>query len=214
MFIKDRQTVHNSDHDFEKITWPLLNYRDRNGNKIQQLNTHKLRGKGAEYFITQIKWSSEPEYHHGIRFINNRWMYPGCQPDELRDLHIRGEGFLSPILVFCELTNSRSKLTQATRAGHHFVSGRIGLYKSKEYLGAHVGTRGLVKLSDNVKMKPEEKLKILRAWDWLKQNHPLIKQVDVNEPSDLMNATEKVVDKDTPYGNFVGTTSSISQPHT
>jgi hypothetical protein len=124
-------------------------------------------------------------------------MYPGKQPDELRNLHPRGEGFLSPILVFCELTNSRSKLTQATRAGHHFVSGRIGLYKSKEYLGAHVGTRGLVNLSDvNVKMKPEEKQKIVRAWDWLKQNHPLIKQVDVDEPSDLMNATEKVVDKE------------------
>ncbi|KAG0333482.1 hypothetical protein BG005_005165, partial [Podila minutissima] len=68
---------------------------------------------------------------------------------------------------------------------------------SKEYLGAHVRTHGLIKLSHkNVKMKPEEKQKILRAWDWLKQNHPLIKQVDVDEPSDLKNATEKVVDKE------------------
>ncbi|KAF9082828.1 hypothetical protein BGX29_003594, partial [Mortierella sp. GBA35] len=98
-------------------------------------------------------------------------MYPGPQPDELRNLHPSAEGFLSPILVFCELTNSRSKLTRATRASHHFVSGRIGLYKNKEYLGAHVGTRGLVKLSD---MK-----------------------LDVDEPSDLMNATEKVVDQET-----------------
>ena len=103
-------------------------------------------------------------------------MYPGNQSDELRNLYPRREGFLSPILIFCELINSRSKLTQATRAGYHFVSGRIGLYKSKEYFGAHIGTRGLVKLSDkNVKMKSEEKQKILYAWDWLKQNHPLIK---------------------------------------
>lgn len=124
-------------------------------------------------------------------------MYPGLQPEELRNLHLRGEGFLSPILVFCELTNSRSKLTRATRAGHHFVSGRIGLYKSKEFLGAHVGTRGMVELSDKkVKMKPEEKQKICRAWDWLKLNHPLIRQVDVDEPGDLMNATENVVEQE------------------
>ncbi|KAK3807139.1 MAG: hypothetical protein J3R72DRAFT_481202 [Linnemannia gamsii] len=201
MFAKDRQTAlgdGKSVPEIEKITWPLLNYRDQNGNQIQELHTHMpLKGpnKGEEYVI--IKWSSELGNHHGIRFVNKHWMYPGCQPDELRNLHLRGEGFLCPILVFCELTNSRSKLTQATRAGHHFVSGRIGLYKSKEYLGAHVGTRGLVKLSDKkTKMKPEEKKKILRAWEWLKQNHPLIKQVDVDEPSDLMNASEKVVERE------------------
>ncbi|KAG0197044.1 hypothetical protein BGX33_000990, partial [Mortierella sp. NVP41] len=106
-----------------------------------------------------------------IRFVNKHWMYPGPQPDELRNLHPSAEGFLSPISVFCELTNSRSKLTSATRAGQHFVSGRMGLYKSNEYLGAHVGMRGLVKLSD---MK-----------------------LDVDEPSDLMNATEQVVDQET-----------------
>jgi len=77
------------------------------------------------------------------------------------------------------------------------VSGRIGLYKSKEYLGAHVGTRGLVKLSDvNVKMKAAEKQKICRAWDWLRQNHRLIRELDIDEPSDLMNATERVVDQE------------------
>lgn len=77
------------------------------------------------------------------------------------------------------------------------MSGRIGLYKSKEYLGAHVGTRDLVKLSDkSIKMKVAEKQKICRAWDWLKQNHWLIRESDVDEPSELMNATEKVVDQE------------------
>jgi hypothetical protein len=101
----------------------------------------------------------------------------------------------SSILVLCELTSSRSKLTQATRAGHQFVPSRIRFYKSKGYLGAHVGTRGLVKLPDmKVKMKRDEK-KILRAWDCLRQNHPLIKQANVDEPSDLMNSTENVIDQ-------------------
>ncbi|KAF9368295.1 hypothetical protein CPB97_004751, partial [Podila verticillata] len=74
---------------------------------------------------------------------------------------------------------------------------RIGLCKSTEYLGAHVGTRGLVKLSDKkVKMKPDEKRKICRAWDWLKQNHPLIRQLDIGDPSDLMNATKEIVEQE------------------
>ena len=64
-----------------------------------------------------------------IRFVNKYWMYPGDLPEELRNLHPRVEGFLSPILVFSELTSSPSKLNRANRAGHHFVSGRIGLYK-------------------------------------------------------------------------------------
>ncbi|KAF9080150.1 hypothetical protein BGX23_002575, partial [Mortierella sp. AD031] len=129
--------------------------------------------------------------------MESHWMYPGDQPDELRNLHIRGEGFLSPILVFCELTNSRSKLTRSTRAGHHFVSGRIGLYKSKEYLGSYVGTCGLAMLSDDkVKMKPEEKQNILRAWDWLKHYHPLVRQVDVDDPNDLVNASERVFEQE------------------
>lgn len=124
-------------------------------------------------------------------------MYPGLQPDKLQNLHPSAEGFLSPILVFCELTNSRSKLTRATRAGHHFVSGRIGLYKSNTYLGAHVGTRGLISLSDiTVEISKPEKQKICDAWDWMKQHHPLIRRVNVDEPSDLMNATETIVEQE------------------
>ncbi|KAK3805463.1 MAG: hypothetical protein JOS17DRAFT_781367 [Linnemannia elongata] len=202
MFVKDRQAALKNGSvpvsEIEKLTWPLQNYRDHNGEK-KKLDTHIPKNKDRNRNMLLHKSSGTQSVRtimEYIRFVNEHWMYPGDQPDELRNLHLRGEGFLSPILVFCELTNSRSKLTHATRAEHHFVSGRIGLYKSKEYLGAHVGTRGLLKLSDKkVKMNREEKQKILRAWDWLKQNHPLIKQVDVDEPSDLMNATENDVIK-------------------
>ncbi|KAK5814775.1 hypothetical protein F5H01DRAFT_322958 [Linnemannia elongata] len=45
---------------------------------------------------------------------------------------------------------------------------KVGLHKSNEYLGAHVGTRGLVKLS-NMKVDIEDKglQKICNAWDWM-----------------------------------------------
>ncbi|KAG0336081.1 hypothetical protein BG004_008209 [Podila humilis] len=122
------------------------------------------------------------------------YAYPGAQPVELQNLHPAAEGYLSPILVFCELTNSHSRLTQATSAGHHFVSGRIGLYKSPNYLGAHAGTLGLVSLSDiKTTMTDEDKQRVRDAWDWMKQNHPLISCLKIDEPSDLMNATENVV---------------------
>ncbi|KAF9323919.1 hypothetical protein BG006_001005, partial [Podila minutissima] len=70
---------------------------------------------------------------------------------------------------------------------------RIGLYKNDDYLGTHIGTRGLAKLSDKkVKISAEEKQKICDAWDWMKKKHPLIREVNMEEPSDLMNATESV----------------------
>lgn len=123
-------------------------------------------------------------------------MYPGDQAAEIRDLNPIGEGYLCPILVFCELTNSRSKLTPASRAGHHFVSGRISLCKSKRYFGSHAGTRGLIKLSDmDVKMSVEDKQRICLAWYWMKDNHPLIKDLDIEEPSDLTNATETLLEE-------------------
>jgi hypothetical protein len=122
-------------------------------------------------------------------------MYPGDQADEIRDLNPIGEGYLCPILVFCELTNSRSKLTPSSRAGYHFVSGRISLCKSKQYFGSHAGTRGLIRLSDiDVKMSIEDKQRICNAWYWMKQNHPLIKDLDIEEPSDLTNATETLLE--------------------
>lgn len=128
-----------------------------------------------------------------MRFVNEYWVYPGAQPEELQNLHSKAEGLLSPILVFCELTNSRSKLTKATRAGHHFVSGRIGLYKSNDYLGPHAGTRGLISLSDkDVELSDEDIDKIWNAWDWLKANNPLIRDVDVDAPGNLTNASERV----------------------
>ncbi|KAK3808904.1 MAG: hypothetical protein J3R72DRAFT_499257 [Linnemannia gamsii] len=74
------------------------------------------------------------------------------------------------VLGFCELTNSRSKLTPASRASYHFVSGRISLCKSKRYFGSHAGTRGLIRLSD---------------MDYL----------DIEEPSDLTNATETLLEE-------------------
>lgn len=128
-----------------------------------------------------------------MRFVNERWIYPGSQPKELQNLPPSAEGFLSPILVFCELTNSRSRLTRTTRAGHHFVSGRIGLYKNTEFLGANVGTRGLVKISDKAaKLKASERKKIRKAWKWLKKMHPLIKEMDIDDPRELLNATESM----------------------
>ncbi|KAG0274916.1 hypothetical protein BGZ96_004032, partial [Linnemannia gamsii] len=130
MFVEERQAAARNDDysgDIEKIT-------------------HS--SSGAQSLIT-IKET--------IRFINEHWMYPGDQPDELRDLHIRGE----------------------------------------EYLGSYVGTRGLAMLSDDkVKMKPEEKQNILRAWNWLKHYHPLVRQVDVDDPSDLVNASERVFEQE------------------
>ncbi|KAF9923775.1 hypothetical protein FBU30_006183 [Linnemannia zychae] len=131
-----------------------------------------------------------------MRFVNENWMYPGDQAAEIRDPNPIGEGYLCPILVFCELTNSHSKLTPASRAGYHFVSGRISLCKSKRYFGSHAGTHGLIKLSDmDVKMSIEDKQRICIAWDWMKENHPLIKDLDIEEPSDLTNATETLLEE-------------------
>jgi hypothetical protein len=131
-----------------------------------------------------------------MRFINEKWTYPGDQALEIRDLNPIGEGYLCPILVFCELTNSRSKLTPASCAGYHFVSGRISLCKSKRYFGSHAGIRGLIKLSDmDAKMSIEDKQRICIAWEWMKENHPLIKNLDIEEPSDLTNATETLLEE-------------------
>lgn len=125
-------------------------------------------------------------------------MYPGDRAKEIMNLNPIGEGYLSPLLVFCELTNSRSKLTPASRAGYHFVSGRIGLCKSKQYFGAQAGTRGLIRLSDmDVDISIQDKMRIRAAWLWMKINHPLIKDLNVDEPSDLTNATETLVENDT-----------------
>jgi hypothetical protein len=60
-----------------------------------------------------------------MRFVNENWMYPGDQAAEIRDLNPIGEGYLCPILVFCELTNSRSKLTPASRAGYHLCRAEL-----------------------------------------------------------------------------------------
>jgi hypothetical protein len=51
MFGKDRRTAHDNDREFENINWPLGNYRNHNGNRIQDPHTHKPLGKGAEYVV-------------------------------------------------------------------------------------------------------------------------------------------------------------------
>lgn len=125
----------------------------------------------------------------------------GLQPDKLRNLYAFADGFLSPILVFCELTNSRTKLTRSTQAGHHFVLGRIGPGKNDNYLGAHAGTRGLIRLSDEkTELSKEDKKRICDVWDWMKNNHPLIKGVNIDEPSDLTNASERPVQCESELG--------------
>ena len=131
-----------------------------------------------------------------MRLVNKRWTYRD-QPELLCNLHPFGEGYLYPILVFCELTNSRSKRTKGTRVGRHFVSGRIGLFQSNQYLGANVGTRGLFKLPEKKStFTLEERRKVYCAWLWLKDHHPLIKNVDMDHPSDLMDGTESIVIQD------------------
>ncbi|KAG9319355.1 hypothetical protein KVV02_004907 [Mortierella alpina] len=78
-----------------------------------------------------------------MEFINTRWCYPGDIPGELTGLHLAAESFLCPIMVFCELTNSKSGEGRSTRAGYHFAQGRIGLYNSPDFLGEFSGTRGI-----------------------------------------------------------------------
>lgn len=54
MFVKDRQTAFANGktvREIENINWPLLNYRDHNGEQIQQLDTHLPKGKGGEHVI-------------------------------------------------------------------------------------------------------------------------------------------------------------------
>lgn len=132
-----------------------------------------------------------------MRFVNENWAYPGDQPSEIRGLNPIGEGYLSPILVFCELTNSRSKLTPQSRAGYHFVSGRISMCKSKQYFGSHAGTRGLIRLSEmDANMSNRDKERVCNAWYWMKMNHPLIKDLQIEDPSDLTNATETLLEPD------------------
>lgn len=49
MFVIDQQTAlaHGATvAEIENLTWPLPNYRDHNGERIQQIDTHKPRGKG------------------------------------------------------------------------------------------------------------------------------------------------------------------------
>ena len=50
MFVRDRQyaIAHGTTvAEIEKITWPLLNYRDHNGDR-KRLDTHIPRNKGAD----------------------------------------------------------------------------------------------------------------------------------------------------------------------
>ncbi|KAF9121258.1 hypothetical protein BG015_005874, partial [Linnemannia schmuckeri] len=47
----------------------------------------------------------------------------------------------------------------------------------------------------DVNMSIEDKQRICIAWDWMKENHPLIKDLDIEEPSDLTNATETLFEE-------------------
>jgi hypothetical protein len=44
--------------EMEQITWPLLNYRDLNGQRIREVDTHKPKGKGGEYVIVCARHKS------------------------------------------------------------------------------------------------------------------------------------------------------------
>jgi hypothetical protein len=61
MFVRDRQyaIAHGTTvAEIEKITWPLLNYRDHNGEPTQQIDIHRPRGKGDEYVIVCARHKS------------------------------------------------------------------------------------------------------------------------------------------------------------
>ncbi|KAH7052425.1 hypothetical protein BKA57DRAFT_502600 [Linnemannia elongata] len=44
-------------------------------------------------------------------------------------------------------------------------------------------------------MSIEDKQRIYIAWYWMKENHPLIKGLDIEEPSDLTNASETLLEE-------------------
>ncbi|KAG0320070.1 hypothetical protein BG000_003709 [Podila horticola] len=207
-FVKDMQTAHRNGKSLpgiEKITWPLLKHRDHNGEGIKRLDIHNPMGKGEEFVIVCSRNSSSGaqslktvmDYTYAFLYAKYRYVSStsiGCilVPNQTNSgTSVLARKAFSDLGI---LRVDRSKLTRATRAGHHFVSGRIGLYKSNEYHGAHVGTRGLINLSDiTVEISEPEKQKKCDAWDWMKQHHPLIRRVNVDEPSELMNATERVI---------------------
>lgn len=80
-------------------------------------------------------------------------------------------------MVFCELTNKLSAGTRATRAGHHFVNGRIGLYSSSSYLGDYVGTRGMMRNQDGImsRFTEDDLSKIDKAFAWLQESNKVFK---------------------------------------
>lgn len=110
-------------------------------------------------------------------FINKKWCYPGTIPQELKDLPSSADSFLSPISVFCELTNRRLFEEKSTRPGHHFVKGHIGIYKCLSYLGRNAGTRGLISnhLREKKKLSEDQIRRIFVAYSWLKANNYIYK---------------------------------------
>lgn len=112
-----------------------------------------------------------------MEFVNTKWCYPGDVPEKLKGLHPGAESFLSPIMVFCELTNRLSTETQATRAGYHFVNGRIGLYSSSSYLGDYAGTRGMMRNQDGIMSRytEDDLSRIEEAFVWLRENNDIFK---------------------------------------
>lgn len=61
MFPGDRRNAleHGATVDeIEKITWPLLNYRDYNGEQIRNVDIHYPKGKGEEYVIVCARHKS------------------------------------------------------------------------------------------------------------------------------------------------------------
>lgn len=134
-------------------------------------------------------------------FINKNWCYPGRVPSELIDLPSSAESFLSPISVFCELTNRRLFDEKSTRPGHHFVKGRIGIYKCSSFLGREAGTRGLIsnQLKEKKKLSEDQIQCILVAYSWLKSNNYIYK----DEP--FFTEDERV-----DVGSFDSLTTSLS----
>lgn len=112
-----------------------------------------------------------------MKFVDTHWSYPGDIPEELKGLHPGAASFLSPIMVFCELTNRLSPDTRSTRAGYHFVNGRIGLYQSPSYIGDYVGTRGMVRNQDGIvsRYKDHDIQRIEDASRWLRENNRIFR---------------------------------------
>lgn len=98
-------------------------------------------------------------------------------------------------MVFCELTNKLSSSTRSTRAGYHFVNGRIGLYSSNSYVGDYAGTRGLMRNQDGISSKytADDLSRIDEAFEWLREHNQIYRDRAPADGSGLVPEVQEVI---------------------